>query len=65
MGFTLNNSFGIIFSSNKKIADFESRKKLFQNKTRDCLALVKLIIKIYYDKKYMLFLINPGDKAFL
>jgi hypothetical protein len=65
MGFTLNDFFGIISSNNKEAADFESRRKLFQDKARDCLALAKLAIKIYYDKKYMPFLMNPGDKAFL
>jgi hypothetical protein len=65
MGFSLNNSFDIISNNSKEIANFELKKKLFENKARDCLALAKLAIKIYYDKKHMLLLINLGDKAFL
>ena len=65
MGFTLNDSFGVISSSSKEAADFESKRKLFQNEARDCLALAKLAMKIYYDKKHMPLLMNPGDKAFL
>src|SRR5215470_3082422 len=61
--FNLSNLFNIV--TDNKAKKFEAEHKIYQQETQDLIAWANLVMKKYYNRHYILLLLNSEDFVIL